>query len=664
VTELLEDFFPGKNIDGYPYPGGDFVTYLHGAPVTSTSMETLGPDVISVSWSFLFSGNADTDFGVFFDANCDGSYAPGDNVGGTAASTGANPETLSLDFPAEGCYWIHAAGFDGPGSFDETRQIQQIGMSPFTADNIPLSTIPPMTVTTFDLGWDFLGSTPVGSIPGSLFVSPGYAPFSLTQKIAIDWLYDTEAPIISDMLPTPGSVTADAMPTIVANIWDNNTLQDVPPGPYPGGEIDWRTAELWVDGEDWTQIADVIAPFDDDGGGYFAVTVAAAPTAPLADGPHTAQVMIRDSAGNLGQQSWTWWVDTTAPDIMVTAPVAMETTTNSATAMVSGTTEPGATLSFDSGGGSQPVMVDSQGLFSDTVSLVPGRNDLTITATDALGNSDSMMLVIWSDTDDPAFDTVTYDPVTNEDFVRFAGMMSEASSLMIAGMEVVVNADMSWTATLPLAEGTNTFTLTATDEAGNTVTRTESVMRISAPPTLSAVARDATGAEVLGVIKDKTMNTAQITGTTSAATGAEVLFVTVNGRSYIPDVNGAFESIDFDLNVGANVFSVQSVDDAGNIQHASVTVSYNPVTTQVSVTESFTSIAWAAVAFVLLAVGFLVGMMLFRGGKPEAEPPLEPMEEPMEPAPEETPPMEEEPMESPPEGGGEPEGEEKPPGGM
>lgn len=122
--ETTVDDFPGRAVDSYPYPGGSYLAYLYSAP--NRYQEVLGSALRSVTWEWTFFPPAsDVDFGVFYDADCDDVYTVADNVGGTAASGGSNPEIMTLAAPAAGCYWIHAAGYEVSGTavFDEHREV-------------------------------------------------------------------------------------------------------------------------------------------------------------------------------------------------------------------------------------------------------------------------------------------------------------------------------------------------------------------------------------------------------------------------------------------------------------------------------------------------------------------------------------------------------------
>ncbi|MFA5892185.1 MAG: S8 family serine peptidase, partial [Actinomycetota bacterium] len=117
IYEDLTDVMEDRPVASYPYTSGTYITYLYNAP--SRTRTTVIEETRAVSWSLTsHSGAVDVDMGIFYDANCDGTYTVADDViGHIIGSTYNNPETATLDPPGEafvpaGCYWVHAAGRD------------------------------------------------------------------------------------------------------------------------------------------------------------------------------------------------------------------------------------------------------------------------------------------------------------------------------------------------------------------------------------------------------------------------------------------------------------------------------------------------------------------------------------------------------------------------
>ncbi len=74
------------SVPPYGYPGGDFVTYLYNAP--SKQRTQIAANTISAQWLGAFPAGFDTDYGVFYDDNCDGVYSVSDVVSGTRLKVG------------------------------------------------------------------------------------------------------------------------------------------------------------------------------------------------------------------------------------------------------------------------------------------------------------------------------------------------------------------------------------------------------------------------------------------------------------------------------------------------------------------------------------------------------------------------------------------------
>lgn len=611
TLEAIKTVTTGLAIDPYAYPGGDFTAYLYGS---SNRYKTVIPaGTIVATWSmFFYNGAADTDFGIFYDDNCDGVYTAADSAVGTVAATSANPETATLSFPAAGCYWVHAAGYDvQPGSlFDLTLDISKIGVSAYAAANMPTTTVPANTPTGFDLAWSFPATKAEGVTKDFVFLSPGFTPYALAQQLLVVFNYDLTPPFFSSPLPAPGTVTADNRPPVFVQINDNQLGAIV-----ARGEIDRTSIRIWLDGVDITTLA-TITVIHTTNQGYRTGTVLYVPTAALADGSHTASVQAGDFAGNLATTSWSFTVDTSAPRLSIDSPTPGLVT--SATSIeIAGTSEPGAAVTV----AGASVLLDDLGHFAKTASLAPGINTFDVTATDAIGNAASTVVTVVQDSEAPSISLLRTSTglLTSRDLTIVSGVVSEPGTLTVAGIPATVRADGSFEAPVSLVEGSNAIALQATDAAGNAGTASITVVRDSTPPALTI---DATPSETSGP-------TVTVSGTVESG----ISFVTVNGAP-VPVTNGEY-STDVALSYGPNTIYVTAADAAGNPTTATVSVSYIPTGVN---TATIGLVVLAALAVVALLVGLLIGqMMRGRGGPPE-EPPKP--EEKTPPAEEELPPEE------------------------
>ena len=609
----------------YGYPGGDFVTYLFNAP--NKARCDIAANTISAAWSAQYFNGNDVDYGIFKDTNCDGVYTVADIFSGTSMATSANPETFAAGFPPAGCYWVHAAGFDASPSTTTTitMNVNRIGTSPFALVSPPTTDVPANTPISTAVGWTFPNNQAQGVVNGQLFVSPGYAPFALAIGLTLAVRYDTTPVTIQDFAPVPGSTTADAYPSVVANVFDTTVRQ-----------INIDTARLWVDGAEVTQSMRKLPTFASPVACcYNLLTVTYDPPTRLADGPHSAILEVQDIAGNLGRATWSWVVDSTPPVISLTSPVGNGATATAAVT-VSGYAPTAATVTVNGAS----VAVDSiTGWFTTGLTLVSGSNTIDVVATDAVGNTATVTRTWTLDTVGPTLLNVrSSEPSkTNRDSTVISGTVGETvASLTVAGLAVPVRDDGSFAVRLSLVEGTNTFAVAATDLAGNPAMVPVVVTRDTVAP---AIELQAITPAVITNLNQRTVN---VTGTVG---GTDVSLVTVNGIA-VPATGGTFRR-EFTLSLGSNVFVVEAQDDVGNRATATTSVTYSPVLIEQQ--RSYTSYILGSVAVVLLIVGFLVGWMLKGTRGPPTPPPMvemppppsPPMEEKAPPAPEEMPAEEE-----------------------
>jgi len=588
VTEIVVTHADDQPVVSYPFPGGSFIAYLYGS---TNRVETVIPaGTIVATWSMFFhSGANDVDFGIFYDADCDGVYTVADDAVGTVAATASNPEQASLSFPAPGCYWVHAAGFDvAPtgGLFDLTLTVNKIGVSPFASQGAPSTTVAAFTPSGFNISWDFPGSHPEGVLTSFLFASPGFAPFALAQQITIRYSYDITPPSFSSQLPAQGSVVSDSTPGMFVQINDNQ------PGAFEArGEIDQTKIRVWLDGVDITSVASISVPHQTNVG-YPTGTVLYAPTQPMGDGSHTMIVQAGDFAGNLATTAWSFSIDTTAPRLDITSPTP-DLVTSAATVTVTGLTEPGASVSI----GGSSVFVDSSGAFSAAVALVEGTNTIDVSATDASGNRAATSLTVVSDSTAPAISLLRSSAglLTSRELTVVSGVVSEASSLTVAGIPAMVHSDGSFEVPVSLVEGTNAISIVATDAAGNQGSATLTVTRDTSPPTLTM---DALPTEV---------STATIT--VSGSVESSIAFVTVNGQPVA--VSGGSYSTSVALSFGSNVIFVEATDGAGNTATTSQAVWYVP---QGVTTTSVGLILLPVLTIIALLVGLAIGQGRRGGG--------------------------------------------------
>ncbi len=225
-------------------------------------------------------------------------------------------------------------------------------------------------------------------------------------------------------------------------------------------------------------------------------------TPPLSDGSHSLTSTVTDAAGNTGPASTpvTVTVDTQAPaaagNLQLSngdgTPVAAGGSTNDTTPTLSGTAEPGSTVTVSDGDtvlGTATAGSDGSWSFTPTDPLSEGQHNLTSTVTDTAGNTGpgSTAVIVIVDTSAPAVaselllsndQSGTPVPVsnglTNDTTPVLSGRAEPGSTVTISDGDTVlgtatVGNDGSWSFTAPvLAAGDHSLTATVTDTAGNT----------------------------------------------------------------------------------------------------------------------------------------------------------------------------------------------------
>ena len=454
-----------------------------------------------------------------------------------------------------------------------------LGGGNFIGKGGPTVDVPAFHSVLINLTWLFPGDKREGVTSDLVYLSPGFAPASLAQAVDITFSYDLTPPSFSSQLPAQGSTVSDSTPGMFVQINDNQ------PGAFAArGEIDQTKVKAWLDGVDITSVASISVPHSTNVG-YPTGTVLYTPAHPLIDGSHTMIVQAGDFAGNLATTAWSFSIDTTAPRLDISSPTP-GFVTSAATVTVSGTTEPGASVSI----GGSSVFVDGAGAFSAAVTLIAGTNTIDVSSTDALGNTASTSLTVVSDSTAPAISLLRSSAglLTSKDLTVVSGVVSEASSVTVAGIPAMVHADGSFEVPVSLAEGSNSIAITATDAAGNQGSDSLTVIRDTTPPTLTM---DALPTEV-----------SSATVTVSGSVESSVSFVTVNGQPVT--VTGGRYSTSVALSFGSNVIFVEATDAAGNTATTSQAVSYVP---QGVSTASVGLILLPVLTVIALLVGLAIG---------------------------------------------------------
>ncbi|WP_122762907.1 BapA/Bap/LapF family large adhesin [Salmonella enterica] len=351
------------------------------------------------------------------------------------------------------------------------------------------------------------------------------------------------------------------------------------------------------------------------------------PNAPLESIAHIFPAVATDPAGNSGQPSdgFTLNIDAQAPDVPVitsviddnnhpTVPVLPGQSTDDRQPILNGTGEPGATITiFDNGTPLGTAQVGENGSWTFPVprNLSEGSHNLTVSATDPAGNT-SAVSAPWTivvDITPPAIPVLTSvvddqpgitgnlvsGQLTNDATPTLNGR-GEAGATINVYLDgnpasigtTTVNSDGTWSFTpqTPLANGSHTFTLSATDPAGNSSAVSSGfVLTIDAtPPAAPVIASVADNtAPVTGIVPNG--GSTNETRPTLSGTGEAGTTISIyNGSALVGtaqvQANGSW-SFTPSTSLGAGVWNLTATatDAAGNTSAASEIRSFTIDTT-------------------------------------------------------------------------------------
>ena len=205
---------------------------------------------------------------------------------------------------------------------------------------------------------------------------------------------ETVAPVMSIGYPTAGAKLITAKPEIAFTITDS------------GSGVNPESCKLAIDG------GEEIAVTATGSGSSFAG--AYTPAEALADGSHTVTVYGYDFDGNKSNVATvTFTVDTVAPELTVTTPVA-DLVTNMSAGVIAGTTSDvtsnPVTVTINLNGQDLGAISVVDGAFSKNVTYVSGRNTIVVTATDASGKYTTVTREVILNTVAPTIDEITITP--------------------------------------------------------------------------------------------------------------------------------------------------------------------------------------------------------------------------------------------------------------
>ena len=240
----------------------------------------------------------------------------------------------------------------------------------------------------------------------------------------------------------------------------------------------------------------------------------------------------------------------------------------------------------------QPAAL-AHGAFTAQVTLAAGVNVLAAVATDAAGNQASAAVVVTLDTQPPALivtTPATAGQITNQPQVAVAGSATDdfgIAAVTVAGQPVTLVNDQ-FTATVPVAAGTNQIAVVALDFAGNQTTVALTVSRFDVPTVTIASPQD---------LSYVSATTVTVSGTATAAVS-----VTVNGVAATL-AGDSFTAPGVPLLEGGNTLTATAVDAQGHAGVASINVVRDLTAPHVAI---YTPAAGAAIGDTAVAVSGLV----------------------------------------------------------
>ena len=265
------------------------------------------------------------------------------------------------------------------------------------------------------------------------------------------WTY-ANRPLVESVSPAPGNVVDGSTPIrIVLQSPDEMTA-----------------ARLLLDGRDVTASAKRT-----DAGFVL-------PMPKIADGSHRMTVTV-SSNGMIGggdeTYAWSFETDRTPPKLAPAIPPNWTTS-----ARIAGATEPNATVTVAWDGGDVTVAADAQGRFDVTPAVPEGRVPVTMTATDAAGNTTTAMRMLRVDSQRPRVkiggvdgwlrDT---DRPTVYAFVDAASPTTVVAKINGQDAEVKPMSVGYAIETSRLPQGRSTLQLFITNALGKTTTRTKTI---------------------------------------------------------------------------------------------------------------------------------------------------------------------------------------------
>lgn len=270
-------------------------------------------------------------------------------------------------------------------------------------------------------------------------------------------------------------------------------------------------------------------------------------------------------------------VDTTPPTVTIDAILA---TVAAPSVVVTGTVEAGASVIVSLSSVILPVEMTSTTTWKAVVTpLVPGTNNISVTAKDSAGNVTQPQVVSTSYIlPAPVLAVATIPSITNATSTIISGTVDAGSNVKVKNNATQAEGDAivtgtTWTYTATLAEGVNALSISA--KAANTQTAVkESVITLDSVAPKMSVSALSTGSITSSQVQN-------IAGTVADASQIAVL---VNNLP-VDVIAGAFSTA-VTLNEGQNQITVIAADAAGNTAQDVRTITFDGTKPVITIADS------------------------------------------------------------------------------
>ncbi|MFV0262383.1 MAG: BapA/Bap/LapF family large adhesin [Kluyvera sp.] len=414
-------------------------------------------------------------------------------------------------------------------------------------------------------------------------VSPSSPAFNLTITPVAD--------------PISGLVVTDNADPVQGTLANGAATNDVTPT-FTGSAAANSTIAVYDNGV-------LLTTVKADSNGQWSFT----PSLALGEGAHSVTFTVDNGSGpSAPSQPFVLTVDTTVPDPVTNlvfvddrAPVVGQLTngsmTNDGTPIISGSAEPGATVTLYDGAqvlGSVKVGSDGQWGFTPVTPLGDGVHTITATVTDAAGNVSApspefvlgvdtrapgpVTLFIATDNEAPNVGTIVSGEATNDNTPIFSGKADPGVQVIIydgdreiARTTADLNGNWGLELTTPLADGSHSLSAVAVDGAGNTSAPTAAVeitVDTLAPNTVAGL----TVTDNVGAVQGPLDNPSQTDDTTPTFSGTAEPGTTVSiydngellGTALVGSDKAWTFTPDAPLSAGPHSIITQVTDAAGN----------------------------------------------------------------------------------------------------